>query len=148
MPQKYFTYLLLLCSMGSCKLQQNSIETDNNSKPIAVAQPTAKTSLTPEEFRNLSPEEQWLALAPWRRNMIRKNPTAYKKYAQIAAKSPNLEPEPEIEYINDLYKQPLPAPPPKKTLAQWWESFSEERKNFMKQNPNSYPEFKPFFNKP
>ena len=99
-----------------------------------------------EDFKGMTVVERWRSFTPERRNYLRQNPELYAYYKPFIAAEPNIEPEGTIQYSGVQHKVDSESPGQPKTAEEWWNSFSEERKAYMRQNPQYYPEFEQFFN--
>ena len=100
-----------------------------------------------EKFKSMSIEERWTLLSPQRRNYLRENPDQYPYFKEMIAHYPDME---EVSEADQAMHQQGPqeaafvenmAIKPQ-TPAEWWVTFSETRKTYMRQNPDLYPDFK------
>lgn len=120
--------------------QTNQLAKKNNTEPVS--------QVTLDEFRKMTVEQRWQTASPSRRNYIRENLDKYPDYAKIVAQEPNKEYEPPVPQVRDLTQTSNTPPPEQRTPAEWWATFSEERKTYMKQHPEFYPEFSEFLKQP
>lgn len=144
-------WLLVAGTMG-CNLTKDKTTTAAEPDPakadVNLTQNKAVEGDNYEDFRNMSLEERWRSFTPERRNYLRQNPDLYAYYKPFIDAEPNFEPEGTIQYNTQLLptiNSDVPDKP--KTPEEWWNSFSEDRKEYMRQNPQYYPEFVQFFNK-
>lgn len=150
----FLMLLLLLSSITACnvakdkteQVKQNQEKTGNETIIAADGKTDKQTDY--EDFKNMSLEERWRSFSPERRNYLRQNPDIYPYYKPFITAEPNMEPEGTITHTS----QQLPnidseSPETPKTPEEWWKTFSEDRKNYMRQHPEYYPEFVPFFDK-
>ncbi|OWY23479.1 hypothetical protein C7N43_15250 [Sphingobacteriales bacterium UPWRP_1] len=145
--------VLLLGTITACNVAKDKTDTTNNTQAatgneIKVAGTQPANQVEYEDFKNMSLEERWRSFSPERRNYLRQNPDIYPYYQPFIAAEPNMEPEGTIVHTN----QQLPAidtesPETPKTPEEWWKTFSEDRKAYMRQHPEYYPDFVPFFDK-
>lgn len=138
------------CNVAKDKTDQTTAATQPQTinNEVQVAGNTQNKQVDYEDFKNMSLEDRWRSFSPERRNYLRQNPDIYPYYQPFIAAEPNMEPEGSIIHTD----MQLPAidsesPETSKTPEQWWNSFSEDRKAFMRQNPQYYPDFVPFFDK-
>lgn len=144
---------LLLCSITACNVAKDKTDTTNNTQTatgneLKVAGTQSGKQVDYEDFKNMSLEERWRSFSPERRNYLRQNPDLYPYYKPFITAEPNMEPESTITHTS----QQLPnidteTPETPKTPEEWWKTFSEDRKTYMRQHPEYYPEFVPFFDK-
>lgn len=153
---KSFTLLVLIGGLyvllsGSCNITKDKSDTGNAGKSklsSSVEVGDVKVQdVDYEDFKDMTVEERWRSFTPERRNYLRQNPDLYVYYKPFIAAEPNMEQEGTIQYSGVQHKVDSESPGQPKTAEEWWNSFSEERKAYMRQNPQYYPEFVPFFNK-
>jgi hypothetical protein len=141
----YATFVALLLLLSACNSARESKE------QVGTVTANNQTHKEPsyEEFKNMTPEERWRTASPARRNYLRQNPDLYPYLKPYILAEPDMEtvtPAPitnnqatithgQSDYINY-------------TPAQWWDSFSPERKQHMREHPEWFPEFKDFLDKP
>lgn len=137
------------CNVTKDKQDQSSQNTTQTGTDTKIAGNGSGKDVDYEDFKNMSLEERWRSFSPERRNSLRENPDLYPYYKPFIAAEPNMEPEGTITHDNNTlpYTIDSDSPGKPKTTEEWWNSFSEERKTFMRQNPESYPDFVPFFDK-
>jgi hypothetical protein len=133
---------LVLLSCNTKQVQENALAT-----PTPNEEGKAK-KVSYEEFKNMSVEERWHSFSAARRNWLRENPNKYPYFKPMIAQYPDMEEEaPRAEPINyeSLDPNKVAESTNPTTLEDWWNSFSEKRKAYMRANPEKYPEFQPYF---
>jgi len=133
---------LVLLSCNTKQVQENTL-----TAPPPLEQGKSK-KVSYEDFKNMSVEERWHSFSAARRNWLRENPDKYPYFKPLIAQYPDMEEEaPRAEPINYEHLNPsqVAQSATPKTLEEWWNSFSEKRKTYMRANPEKYPEFQPYF---
>lgn len=141
-----------LLSAAACNtIRDNNLDrTTLQSSQQPAATPGAQQS-NYDNFKTMSVEERWHSLSPARRNSLRQDPNRYPYFKNMIAAEPDMEEVPPN----------TPADPPpaiqapafseagyERTPEEWWNSFDESRKKYIREHPEEYPQFKPFLNKP
>lgn len=143
----------VLCSFFtmSCNITKDKTDNSKSAKPEMSSTVQVNNEKVQdvdyEDFRNMTVEERWRSFSPERRNYLRQNPDLYAYYKPFIAAEPNMEPEGTVQHTGIQYSVDSNSPDQPKTLEEWWNSFTEERKAYMRQNPQYYPEFAEFLNK-
>lgn len=145
------THVLLInsCLWLGLVTSCNVVETLEDGNPtLAPHNKLSHTTISYEDYQHLSVEEQWRSFTPNRRNFLRENPTKYPRFKRMIMAEPNMEQQ---------YAQPTPPAgyeetpllstnPPTLSPAEKWAKFSLKRKQYIKNNIEKYPEYKPFIN--
>ncbi len=147
-PITYCCGLLLVLISSSCNTTMKDPR-DHSAVPATSAyDKDASNTVGYDEFKNMSVEERWHSLSPARRNSLRQDPNRYQYFKNMIAAEPDME-----EVPLDAPADPPPAVQVPAfsdiniewTPEQWWNSFDESRKQYIRTHPDEYPQFKPFF---
>ena len=149
--------LTLLCLLGvcwsACNTTKDQVPTTPHTATVVgkTSEQSSRTQIDYESYREkfqaMSVEERWNILSPQRRNYLRENPDQYPYFKSMIARYPDMEEVSEAA-------QPIHQQGPQETAfmesmalkpqthAEWWATFSETRKTYMRQHPDQYPDFK------
>ncbi|MGB0838883.1 MAG: hypothetical protein ACPGXL_02025 [Chitinophagales bacterium] len=68
------------------------VPTESQTTPkTAESNSTAAPKVTYEDFKKMTPEQQWRTLSPARRNYLRKHPNLYPQYKKLVEAEPDME---------------------------------------------------------
>jgi len=143
---KQLLFLSICCLLAACSTTQDPIEAISEKTPPQTTAVTSPKQPSFESFKQMNHEQQWNSFSPERRNYLRENPDVYPAYKSFIEASPELE---EIVASTNAAKsnsvRPSVSPgKKKKTNEEWWNSFSEKRKKYMREHADEYPDFKEF----
>jgi len=145
----HLLFVLIFSSLwfGSCNVPKEQAEETTETMVANKADKYATESkvLGYEKWKDMSVEERWHALSPARRNHLRENPDAMPYFKKMIAAFPEMEDVPAQPTSNKNYTNLYGNKVTPKTTEEWWNSFSEQRKKFMRENPELFPDFQPFF---
>jgi hypothetical protein len=144
----YATFVALLLLLSACNSARESKE------QVGTVTANNQTHKEPsyEEFKNMTPEERWRTASPTARNYLRQHPNRHPDMTRFVLAEPDMEEEPPRPALNTQNQAPAFTQPQADfmnyTPEQWWDSFTPERKQYMRAHPEEYPQFKAFFDKP
>ncbi len=146
-----FIILFILSILLGCNVTKDTEELEEVNRLVAPAPDPATQRLSYDQIKDLPTEEQWKHLSPKRRNYLRQHPDLYPKFKSLIAANPTMEevsnPPSLPNNINQSSTRnadPSYVPPEQRTPAQWWATFSEKRKAYMREHADEYPDFKEF----
>lgn len=142
----YMLALFFLMPLISC----NSVrESKEQALAPSTSNPDKQKQASYEEFSKMTPEQRWRDATPARRNYLRQNPDLYPYLKPYVLAEPDMEEVPSTPVVN--HKPTITKSQTdyvNYTPAQWWDSFSPERKQHIREHPEWFPEFKDFLDKP
>lgn len=145
------TSLLFLCALLLTYSCNAAKESDKNESQVTTAKPASSTvQVDYDSFKNMNAEQRWHALSAERRNYLRLNPDLYPYFKPMIALEPNMEEVAAGDLpINNTAPNPhaFSEEGKQKTPQEWWDSFSESRKKYMKEHAAEYPLFKEIIEK-
>ncbi len=133
----------LLAVFSSCNVAKDQLEDKQGTVEAVGAKSTdnAQNRTSYAEFSQMSVEEQWQSLSPNRRNYLRENPDLYPRFADLIAAEPAMEQAPPIQQMNNPPESSVPQESTPGTPQEWWDTFSESRKQYMREHIEQYPDF-------
>ncbi len=151
---KSWLVLYLVLFMTACNVARDNI--DEHTDNFLLNDDPKIQQITVEEFQNMPIAERWKVISPGRRDKLRR---LYKEGAplsdafkrliakdlafEISEKPPNPTPRyipPEvINQYRDEYQKALEAR--KLSPEKRWASFSDIKKEYIRQHPDKYPQF-------
>lgn len=142
----FFTCVIFL-SCNTSRYGEESATKGTVTNDVNTPNDTLSDANSSKNFDDMTVEEKWRSLTPARRNSLRQNPNLYPYFQTMIAAEPDLEEEGprEQEHLQGWDDKIYTDPPQNVDYEALWNSFSEERKQYMRQHPANYPNFQPYF---